>query len=171
MNCENAKNFVLLEQSGELSGWRRRRLAAHLAHCVDCAAFRRGLAGLTNAVRRVPWAEGYSAPLPARVTDAEPRRARLPAFPWHPALAYGTLSVFLALAFVLVMKPFRKPAEIARVAPDAALAWDANLDDRLATLDAWLEETELDWTDTAATEPEDVNSIAQQLLALEGEQI
>lgn len=171
MNCENAKDFVLLEQSGELSGWRRRRLAAHLAHCAECREFRNGLTSLTEAVRRVPWAEGFTAPLARRDAAAEPRRARAPAFAWHPALAYGTLSLFLALAFVLVMRPFQKPANIARRAPDAALAWDANLDERLATLDSWLEDTEPDWADTAAAEPEDVNSIAQQLLALEGEQI
>lgn len=175
MNCEAMKNRILLDQSGELSWWGRRRLNSHLAHCADCRAFHNGLAHLTASVRRVPWAEGFATPLARRVTAAAPRRERATVASWHPAFAYAALSVLLAMAFVLVLRPFHRTTETAGTPPGAELeiAWDADLDDRIATLDSLLYGADSDWSDmeTAAAENGDLDSIATQLLALEGEQI
>ena len=175
MNCETMKNQVLLDQSGEISWWSRRRMNAHLAACADCRAFRDDLRRLTDAVHSVRWDEGFAPPLARRITAVAPRRERTPAVSWQPAFAYAALSVLLALAFVLVLRPFHRPVEIARATSDTAVefAWDADLDDRIATLDSLLNRADTDWSDTGttATDNGDVDSIAQQLLALEGEQI
>ncbi|MBU1693223.1 MAG: zf-HC2 domain-containing protein [Verrucomicrobia bacterium] len=183
MNCEAMKNRALLDQSGELSWWGRRRLESHLARCADCRAFRNELLRLTDAVRSVHWDESFDARLAGRIAAAAPgpsahterRRERFNHLSWHPALAYSALSVLLALAFVLVLRPFHRTGTIARVTPDAEveIAWDVDLDDRIATLDSLLNRADLDWSDTetAAAENGDLDSIATQLLALEGEQI
>jgi hypothetical protein len=183
MNCETMKRRALLDQSGELSWWGRRRLNAHLERCADCRAFRNELRRLTDVVRSVHWDESFDARLADRIAAAAPapaahterRRERFSHLSWQPVLAYSALSVFLALVFVLVLRPFHRPTTVARVTPAAKseIAWDAELDDRIATLDSLLNRAGSDWNDmeAAATENGDLDSIATQLLALEGEQI
>lgn len=175
MNCETMKNRILLEQSDELSWWARRRLVAHLARCSACRTYQQQLINLTEAVRRVPWEKGFATPLARRVLAATSARERNTALSWQPALAYGVLSVLLALSFTLMMRPFHWVETVADTPSVKAteLAWDANLDDRIATLDHLLNEADLDWSDgeRSGSENGDIDSIAQQLLALEGEQI
>ncbi|HOW97571.1 MAG TPA: hypothetical protein P5567_06545 [Kiritimatiellia bacterium] len=181
MNCETTRNRILLDQSRELSRVGRWLLAGHLARCPECRAYRAGLTGLAGAVRQVRWDESFDAGLAGRVAAgaavpaprAKRGRERAPVFLARPALAYGALSVLLALAFVLILRPFQRPPPLARTAPDSALAWDADVDDRLATLDVLVNQDDADWTETsgAAADSGDVDSIARQLLELEGEQI
>ena len=80
--------------------------------------------------------------------------------------------MLLALAFVLILRPFQQTPPFVRTAPDSALAWDADVDDRLATLDVLVGQDDADWNETSgAATDNDVDSIARQLLELEGEQI
>lgn len=173
MNCEAMKNWILLEQSGELSWWARRRLHAHIAGCPGCRAFRQELMQLTGAVRRMSWDEGFTA-LPVRPASAAVKMRRRGPLPyWQPAFTYAALSVLLALTFVLVLQPFRLARETAVVAPDGEGTWDTLLDDRLAALYTWLNGARAEWSDagTASADNGDVDALAQQLLAWEGEQI
>lgn len=52
MNCEHAKNELLLRQSGELPGSRQLALQSHLANCPECRQFNADSAHLTNTARQ-----------------------------------------------------------------------------------------------------------------------
>ncbi len=44
MQCQTWQKWILLHASGELSGWRRRRLDRHLRNCAACRVFQSELA-------------------------------------------------------------------------------------------------------------------------------
>lgn len=176
MNCESMKNMVLLDQSGELSFWKRRRLTAHLERCEDCRAWKTELLRVTDGVRGVAWEDALDIPA-SRLRAAWPAavRRRPGQFTreetWRPALVYATLSVALAVLFVLLARPFHQGVQTAaRQALPVETNWDRELDDRIASLGQWMQAAESDWSDVDATES-DIDSIALQLLALEGERI
>ncbi len=94
MQCQTWQKWILLEASGELAGWRRRRLARHLQACEACRVFQRHLAEISrlhqpaaaqpapataNAVRALIRAHmSPAASAPAWAAWGHPRR-RLPA--------------------------------------------------------------------------------------------
>lgn len=52
--CERARQRASIEVDGELSGFERALLDAHVAACQSCAELRREIAGLTRAIRAAP---------------------------------------------------------------------------------------------------------------------
>jgi hypothetical protein len=182
MKCEATKNLVLLDQSGELSAFGRRRLARHLAACPDCRQFRDELARITTATRSAA-EDTVSAVTLERIRVAarkagsrsEEIRFRPSRQPWtemwQPALLYSTLGVALAIGFVLIMRPYFHPgADLAAVRPPATAEssdWDSGLDDQISLLDEQVANVPDEW----ATDSDDVDSMARELLALEEQKI
>ena len=52
--CERVREQASLEVDGELSQLERAMLAAHVARCAECRAYRSELQGLTRALRSAP---------------------------------------------------------------------------------------------------------------------
>lgn len=174
MKCEAYRDWILLEQSGELPAFRARRLSRHVAGCADCRAYRHDLLRVMEAAR-----EPEAATAPAvldrirstarreagRSVEIRLRPSPLPAT-WRPALVYAALSVVALLGFWLVIRPALSPTA---VPPSPALAakaeyrWEDDLDTRIAEVQSLLASA----STTDSAEPDDVNSIAEELLQLE----
>ncbi|MBM3293093.1 MAG: hypothetical protein FJY82_01070 [Candidatus Aminicenantes bacterium] len=54
MSCDRRRRRISDDLDGVLSPGRSKKLAAHLALCLDCRAYRRGLEALQAAVRSAP---------------------------------------------------------------------------------------------------------------------
>ncbi|MBM4147715.1 MAG: zf-HC2 domain-containing protein [Lentisphaerae bacterium] len=103
MNCEQARNAILLHETGELGRSASRRMEDHLAACAECSEF-------ANASRiLVPAAAGATACAPGADTHAsvmdragDRRRRFLAAFPPFElrAPALGAIAAAACLAVV-----------------------------------------------------------------------
>lgn len=188
MKCEQSERYVLLEQSGEITAWGRRRLAAHLRDCEACRRQRDEVLHLTAAARvGLPNADLDTFTL-ERIKGAAAARARpagegsrTPADEtfaawWRPALVYAALVALLAAGLLLVRQQVPRPqyTEATKAAPEtslpAALAgWDGELDEQIAELGDMVAaiggEAEVY---EKVDEEQDPDAIARELLALEG---
>ena len=191
MNCEHIQHDILLEQSGELGWLGRRRLARHLAACAACRTYRDELAVLTRAAAPRAGARDAESTaaivnfarrqLPSRTVEVRFRPGReSPWVTWRPALAYAGFGIVVATMFVLIMRPFLQPAEYAAPpAPAAATAaagaeadWSADeLDSRINELAGLVTLNGDDWNGSAAVSSDDLDAVATELLAWEGETI
>ena len=183
MNCETIRQRLLLEQSGELRFWKRPGLSKHLAQCEACRAWSRELRLVTSWTREAAWEDdsAVNARQIAAACRKVPGHLRHPgaftqAWTWQPALVYAAASIALASLFVFITQRFQAPDQWA-AAPQAistAFAGDADLDGGIAAIAQWMNNTDSDWDDlssAADSSATDVNTIARQLLALEGDQI
>ena len=191
MNCEHIQNDILLEQSGELGWLGRRRLTRHLSACAACRAYRAELAAITRAA--APRADDRAAEstdaiinfarrqMPSRAVEIRLRPSHeSPWVTWRPALAYAGFGIVVATMFVLIMRPFLQPAEYAAPpAPAPAMTaaagseadWNADeLDSRIDELAGLVTVNGDDWNGTAAAS-DDLDAVATELLAWEGETI
>jgi len=99
MNCEKARSWILLEQSGELSAMNSRRLARHLAVCTDCSRYRNDVLRLTRlATEHLP-AEEPSEEAIHRILDSaeKVRPGRLIRYQWFAARAVAWAALFVAI--------------------------------------------------------------------------
>ena len=101
MNCQNAENGMLLQDSGELPAKRENELAAHLHDCESCQRFQFALMESRNAFQSVeePSPKAVQNVLrEARLNAPEKKRARI----WmlKPAVAVAaSLLIGLGLFF------------------------------------------------------------------------
>lgn len=145
MNPQKLEQFLLLEQSGELSPQQRRQLDAELAASAEARRLRaelRGLAAAIPAPATQPAAD-TAARIDARLQQAsKPAVAFLPA--WKPALAAAA-----ALALLLGVRTYH--AHKSPVAPESAVASIA------------AEEQEEEWTDPLDAEFTELESLIDTL--------
>lgn len=135
MQCQTWQKLILLEASGELGSWRRRRLERHLQACGDCRVFQRNLAEISR--RHQPVA---AQPAPATIAGIQAMiRAHRPAAApaqaavfWRPRLlqAAAMLAVLLAGAGWLLLHGNRPAAP----APPGLAAAPADDEPMLETL-------------------------------------
>ncbi len=136
MQCQTWQKWILLQASGELSGWRRRRLRRHLRNCHACRVFQSELAAIR---RRRPTVAGEPAPATAAAVRAC-IRAQCPdaaapagAGVWTPLRllpAAAALAALLAGGWMLMgirSAPPGTPAAL-RAARPAAMEGDPALD-------------------------------------------
>ncbi len=183
MNCEATRNLILLDQSGELSAFGRRRLARHVEACADCRSYRDELDRITTATRNAADEDAVSAVTLDRIRAAarkagsrseeirfRPSRQSW-AEMWQPALLYSTLSVVVAIGFLLIVRPFVRPSlQVAAQPAPAAVdenSWDSGFDDQISQLDDLVANIPSEWT----AETDDVDTMARELLALEEQKI
>ena len=112
MNCTKYRNWILLDQSGELDARDRARLEKHLPGCEGCRNYRQVLAGLRGRVRestvvaptdRVTMAvildtAAHVARRRPVVPDPPPRRR---VFPWFTGARAAAAAAVLALGLTL----------------------------------------------------------------------
>jgi len=121
MRCERAERWISDDLDGMLNVGRRKKLAAHLASCPDCRAYRRRLGILQDAARTasradVPpeyWPEALrrlEARILAKPRPSRPFPVRIPAGRWAWAGAASLLAA--AAAFFLLLAPARVPEEV-----------------------------------------------------------
>ncbi|AKJ63724.1 zf-HC2 domain-containing protein [Kiritimatiella glycovorans] len=100
MNHQKARRWILLEQSGELGGRKRRRLEAHLEDCAECRAFRAMAGRIESCVTDPP---GPSVPTLQAVRAEGRRAAPRPAHPvLRPVLAAAMSVLLLAGAGIWI---------------------------------------------------------------------
>ena len=182
MKCESMERKILLAESGELSWIGRQRLARHLGRCANCRRFDQELNRMTAALRTSQAVPDISPAVLERVRVAvrkqtsrselihiRPGREPL-SVTLRPATIYSALCVLLLTGFWLAIRPALHQPQVAQIesAPSVGGDWDmANIDTQIADLS--------DRLDVAATvenppssENEEVDSIARELLKLEG---
>jgi hypothetical protein len=185
MNCHQMEATLLLDHSGELGSWKRRRLRRHLARCAACRARRDDIerwmeaAGLDEAgaampsdTRRAIVGEGRRAlaeeSIRAGGGEAPARRS------WALLAAAALVVVAAGLA---LQRP--SPRSLAAVRPEPAevddlLAWEPEVDAILLALNAEAG-LALESIGEAAGERSgefsDADRIAQELLELEALEI
>ena len=88
MNCNDAEKYILLAQSAELSGRKRRKIEAHLAVCGSCSRFAKEYSVLAEtACQRMDDLTGsIPAPLLSRILTQADRRQYPPVATWAPAM-------------------------------------------------------------------------------------
>jgi flagellar biosynthesis/type III secretory pathway M-ring protein FliF/YscJ len=185
MSCKTYRNRILLEQSGELGAFRRALLKRHIAGCAECHKFKEETAIVTDAARKMT-ADPDSAQIEnilsfarREVSRSEEFRFRPSREPllrqWRPALLYAGLSILLFIAFFAVISPVLHPsrqgAETAVKETPSALAWDDGFDEQLDELNNMLATAAKEWSNGDASELDEIERLARELLELEGMQI
>ena len=169
MKLDQAKAYILLDQSGELSSRKRRKLQRFLEVSAEARAFRADLDCITQTerIRDIPpTPEWMLARIRREALQAQPTPTRVaPLLSRHPTLAYATAVLVLAVtSAVLLQRAFKtEQTEPIAMRSAASLAWDAPLDEELSQLNDML----------ASIAGEDVvfddelNGLAAELLSLE----
>lgn len=195
MNCHRAEQLVLLKDSGELGVVGRWRLDRHLAHCAPCRAHQDALLGLTEAVRA--WDTGdVSAATRQRVLAQRPaadRRDVIALEPairpsWLPRLAYAAAALaVLAAGLWFALPRAGHEAAVAQSDPAPGIAatpaavaqagdsWDDGVDAELDALTDLLASSlhegsgqAATGTDTADLDESDEDTLARELMQLQG---
>ena len=187
MKCQKAEQWILLRDSGELGAWRAGKLARHLSSCPQCREYAGSLATLTRATRAWDAGQPGSQTIGAIRTGLLEARDRRTVWTVQPvdrpfarpvwALA-GLLAVLGAGLLWFATARHGSEPSVARVetpsieAPEAtsALAWDDNLDAEISALTDLLASslTDQNGNTTAATSESDEDTIARELLELQG---
>lgn len=194
MKCESAEQNVLLEQSGELKGLRRWLTIRHVRSCAQCRQYRADLNRVTAAARDampdLAPGEGVMEQIRAVARKESSRSVEIRFRPsreplstiFRPALLYSALGLLVLMGFWLVLRPVLRPGaapvQVARTPVPAAapapaakpdVSWDDDMDDQIASLGDMLAAASGD--SNGADTIEDMDSVARELLELEGEEI
>ena len=183
MNCHQAQRNILLEASGEISRFAAGRLRRHLAHCEACRRQADWLRTTTLAVR-----ESSEAIPPLSDFDREqilafarrqqtreerPHRRMQESFivTWRPALLYASLGILLLTGFLLITRPLMKQPQLAHkpAAESTTVAWDDDFDTRYSEVGSIM--ASATYGTTEITDTADTDSLAQELLKMEGSAI
>jgi len=183
VNLRRAKRYILLEQSGELSARKRRRLHACLAHSPQAREFRDTLQRWTGVVGSEGSSEvpAYSMSLileaGRRALEAGPRREPV-SFPAmegvrRPAFLYAALALLLlAGILIFVRKPSPPMVTEAPTEPrTTALTWNGSIDEEIEELNTWISMAASDMEETGFSRGTEFDALATELLALEDERI
>jgi hypothetical protein len=182
MKCTQAEQSILLAQSGELSWLGRRRLNGHTASCAACRAYRDELERLTALTRQAD--ADLAAPAVPVTRLANRGRNYAVRFlptrePWsvtfRPAFVYASISLMVMLALFLITRPYFRPVQVAvqqsQQVEEFDSAWTNGFDNQISELDSSLAMASWDSTAAETAESEDLNSVAGELLELEGQKI
>lgn len=173
MNTNQAEQWLLLEQSGELNAWQRWRLARCLQRHPELAAFRedlRRISELSRASGPVD-APGWQVPGSIRQAAAEQQTSAVapPASPigawWRPALAAGLAALAITTAYVTL----REPSVSTEITVSTQQVPIDDIDSQIDSLNNLLA-LSLDTVDATA-DTKNADDIARELLALEGLEI
>jgi hypothetical protein len=182
MKCESMEKKILLAQSGELSWIGRQRLARHLGGCANCRRFDQELNRATAAWRTPQTVPDVGPAVLERVRVAARKRTsrselihirpgREPlSVTLRPATIYPALCVLLLTGFWLAIRPALHQPQIAQTEPIPAAVgdWDtANIDTQIKDISDRLNVAAAEG-DLSSVDNEDVDSIARELLKLEG---
>jgi len=191
MKCECAQKKILLAQSGELSGFGRFRVSGHLKTCPHCRQFQEELAGITTLTRSAEFDSTVSQETLERIRKQAhrehsrsveirllPSRERFGVL-FRPALVYSTISVLAIAGFIYLARPHQTAVQMASrsqtPATSIANAWDDNVDSAITQLDAMAVSAGGEWGAADRTTDqggeEDAETLARELLNLEGQQI
>ena len=188
MKCETIEQYILLEQSGELSDSQKRELDTHVEGCEQCRAFRTDSV-LLSELARVPEHETvvsehtiYRIGQEAQstiMTQAKPRGHRVfaprkqePVFLfWRPILACAAALLLIVAAWG-VWSARGPVTQVAQTTIEQAedLTWENGLDDEIRELDELLVVALMEWPETDAdTEwnSDETSELARELLLLE----
>ncbi len=165
MNCQDAQDLMLLEDSGELTPADARTLAAHRAACRACEDAARSWPRLAAEVRA---ALKDGAPSPGSLeaihrVATSPRQARILPFPrlvWLRAAAAAAVAIVLVGGVSLALL-----GGIDRAAQTRHRERIANL---RAIIGITLEASSGRATEAAASRDEELRELAEQLLLFEG---
>lgn len=189
MKCESTERSILLAQSGELSWLKRRLLERHLAVCPRCRGCQVELDRLTGLVRGASAGPDVNQAVLDRIhAVARKEQSRSVGFhlhpsrepflvTWRPALLYAAVGVVLLTGFWLVLRPALQqapaPIQVTKQAAPLTIetAWEDNVDDEIAAIDQSLVSVSDDSSGTESAESEDLDTMALELLELEGKQI
>jgi len=180
MNLRTAKKYILLEQSGELSVRRERKLKAFLRDSADARAFKETLWSITSASKTadpVVSCEHLTANIldhARRYRSAKPAApAAVPLSAHRPVFALAAV-LLLALGVAILLRSGTRPADRAEVPPhagtavdddpadlDPALAWNGSFDEEISELARMLAQT------SGQLQEPDLQDLANQLLTLE----
>ncbi len=99
MKCEKARTWLFLEQSGELSRLRSRRLTAHLAACAECARYRDELSHITGIAKTHLPTEGPAENVILKIIESTPVHGirHVVNFPWIAARIVAWAAVAVAI--------------------------------------------------------------------------
>jgi anti-sigma factor RsiW len=158
MTCDRAERWILLDQSGELPARRGRKLAAHLAGCARCRAFREALGTLSAAGALALRDAAPGAAALARIREAAAAAQAESGFGRWRLPAYSVLACAAALALLLGgwlrFGPTRESDRIGEIHAIVALVSAQELPEAEAS---------------AADDPEArLRALANALLAVEG---
>ena len=186
MKCDQTEKNILLAQSGELGFIARRRLARHLAGCPKCSAYQKDLQALTGLVRnRADAADIRESVIEQVLVMAKRESSRSyevrfrpshepAARQWRFAILYSALSVLLLVGLILVTLPHRQ-ASVQTASAPATATWEDDFDEEITALgsDMQLAMSD-DWMNPSAADEnngDDIDSIARELLSMEGQEI
>ena len=185
MKCESNRKRVLLAQSGELSWLGKRTLARHLRACPTCRQFESDLRGLTHQARAAASEVEISPAVFERIRAAARREnsrselihihpSREPfSITFRPAIIYTAAAILLLTGFWLTLRPVLRQPQMAEITAPSSIAgeWDtAGIDSQIENLNDRLDLAATS-EDTIDIENTDIDSIARELLELEGQQI
>jgi anti-sigma factor RsiW len=186
MKCDGSHKKMLLAQSGELPRLGRWQLDRHLSACPLCRRYAEEIGWIAQTARRHliaadPEPETVEAVLRAgrkessRSFEHRFRPSREPLL--HTvryAILYASLAVLLVTGLVLITRPARR-MDVAslpgRERTEQAAGWDDGIDEQIAELGESIATVSTEsWGDSISTSTEngDVDSIARELLELEG---
>ena len=176
MNRDQLEKELLLQQSGELSPSRRKRLEQHLESSAEARQLRDEILSLTASVRNeVPEAEAGEVLLArimeegrAAVKPADSKLVWLTTLPRFVGAAAGLAVLFLS-GWLLMQAPIQQGAHVASTTTEDPLAWEDNFDERMAEIESLFVMNNTDQEDSL--DSFDIDSIARELLILEGESI
>ena len=182
MKCEFAQQQILLAQSRELSWLGRQKLSRHLRDCVHCRQFESALIKITDYAHFPESELAVRADVMERIRSTARRensrsewihiRPNRESFfvVFRPAIIYSAAAIMLLAGFWLMFRPALNPSKnIAQTV--SGQDWDmASIDTQIETLNDWLDLAAVD-EETTTTGSEDINTLARELLELEGKQI
>ncbi len=189
MKCEHAEQNILLAQSNELSWLGRRRLNRHLAGCPSCRTYRDELGRLTTLARHANAALDVPEVPLTRLTNRGrnypvrflPTREPL-TVTFRPAFIYASISLMMVLALFLILRPYLRPVQVANLQEPATQAihptsaetfdsaWTNGFDDEISEVNSSLAMASSENL-FSELDSEDLNSVAGELLELEGQKI
>jgi hypothetical protein len=174
MKCQQAEQFALLADSGELGPWGQSRLTRHRRTCAACRAFQDDLLGTRQllAICEVPTTP--PATRKAIVEAACPDRREVVNFQpnvrpitwWKPALSVAALVALLGMGWYLRSSPSTRLVAQTDAVPVQAISMDDAVDAEIASLQELLVAS-LNDTDEATETTLDEATMARELLALQ----
>jgi len=148
MKCHDYEQYILLEESGEISNGQQARLQTHLTTCQKCRAFKEDMAAVMNYSRiraeedlQVSEFTKYRIKTEARnALTAEKNTRVLPAHStWQPIYAVAAL-LLIGLGIFLFAQRDQTTISIQQVVQSATtqglpvLLWDDDIDGRIEAL-------------------------------------
>jgi hypothetical protein len=158
MNCDKYRNWILLQDSGELNGYKSGKLQEHLAECAECRKFARGMELVESVVSEISEdAKPHPSVLVNIRAAAEERLHGSVKYWWQPA------HLLRAAAYAAIFLVIAGGAFVVR---------DSRVEkQRVETLNALVylvsDESNLSEDDTDA-DAADIHDVARKLLELDG---